>query len=325
MSAQSSLATSDVLAGLAATSDILALLSDSTRVRLMALLGHEELTVAEIMSVTQLGQSRVSTHLGKLREAGLLRDRRAGSSVYYRANEATMPPHARDVWRFVRERLRDPVLEDDRKRCASVVRARARGSWVEAVAGEMDRHYSPGRTWEATARGLAGIGRLGSVLDLGSGDGTIAELLAPAAAQVVCVDVSPRMVAAGRERLEHLGNVEFVEADMQQLPWDGARFDHALLFNSLTHVERPARAIAEVGRVLRPGGRLSVVTLKAHRHDVARTDFGHRHLGFEPRTLRGWLASGGFDVDFCAVTSREKREPHFEVLTAQATRRKGDA
>jgi SAM-dependent methyltransferase len=306
---------------LGATSDVLALLSDPTRMRLMALLTHEELTVAELMSVTQLGQSRVSTHLGHLRNAGLLRDRRAGASVYYCANEASMPAHARDVWQFLLGRMRDPILEDDRKRCAGVVKARKNGSWADAVAGEMDRHYSPGRTWEATARGLSGLARFGDVVDLGSGDGTIAELLSPFASRVVCVDINPRMVAAGRERLKLVGNVELLLGDMHALPFESGSFDHALLFNSLTYAERPSRVIAEAARVLGPGGRMAIITLKAHKHAIAQSDFNHIHPGFEPRALKAWLAAAGLVVETCGVTSRERREPHFEVLTAHATKK----
>ena len=309
----------DPIHDLDSTSDILSLLSDATRMRLMALLGQEELTVAEVMSVTQLGQSKVSTHLGKLKNAGLLRDRRAGASVFYAVNEASMPPHASRVWTFLSEQMNDPLLEKDRERCLLAVRARASGSWADAVAGEMERHYSPGRTWEATARGLIGLIRSGAGLDVGSGDGTMAELLATQSERVACVDVNPKMIAAGRERLAHLPNVTFHEADMHELPFGDASFDRVLLFNSLTYAARPARALAEASRVLRPGGQLSIVTLKAHKHELAREGYNHVHLGFEPKAVRSWLTTAGLIVDLCQVTSRERREPHFEVLTIYAS------
>ena len=57
--------------------------ADATRVRLLALLEREELTVAELSAITRLAQPRVSTHLSKLKEAGLVRDRRSGVSAYY--------------------------------------------------------------------------------------------------------------------------------------------------------------------------------------------------------------------------------------------------
>jgi ArsR family transcriptional regulator len=232
-----------------------------------------------------------------------------------------MPPHARVVWGFLREHMNDPLLEQDRARSDGVVRARGSGNWAETVAGEMERHYSPGRTWEATARGIAGLLDLGDVLDLGAGDGTVAELLYPRARRIVCLDKSERMVEAGKARLASLPHVTFVQGDMHALAFPDASFDNVLLFNSLTYAERPSRVIGESARVLRLRGRVAIVTLRAHKHELARTEYNHVHLGFDPRVLRGWLSTAGFAVDLCKVTSRERREPHFDVLTVQATKK----
>src|SRR3954469_25439763 len=160
------------MSSLGATSDLLGLLAEPSRVRLLALLGETELTVNELCAVTELGQSRVSTHLGKLREAGLVRDRRAGGSTYYRMANGDLPPPARKLWSVVAADLDDAQVATDKQRCTAVLRARAQqargageGSWPDSVAGEMERHYSPGRTWEALARGLIGLADLGDVLD----------------------------------------------------------------------------------------------------------------------------------------------------------------
>ncbi len=133
------------MATLAAAVDVLQLLGEPTRVRLMALLAKTELTVAEIVAVTRLAQSSVSTHLGKLKDAGLVRDRRAGASTFYALNDAAMPAPARRVWELVRGEVRDSLIAHDEERAAKVVRARERaGGWPDAVAGEMDRHLVPG-------------------------------------------------------------------------------------------------------------------------------------------------------------------------------------
>src|SRR5688572_924505 len=192
---------------LASTVDLLHLFGDPSRVRLTSLLARHELTVAELTAITDLAQSRVSTHLARLREAGVLRDRRDGASTFYTLNEAAMPDEARKVWALVRGEVQDSVLESDASRADDVLRTR-RGdaSWPERVAGEMERHYSPGRTWESMARGLIGLLRLGDVLDAGSGDGTLAEMIAPRARSVTCVDASPRMVEAARKRLARFEN-----------------------------------------------------------------------------------------------------------------------
>jgi ArsR family transcriptional regulator len=161
---------------------------------------------------------------------------------------------------------------------------------------------------------------LGDVLDLGAGDGTIAELLGARARRIVCLDKSERMVEAGHARLDAVPHVTFVLGDMHALPFQDASFDHILCFNSLTYAERPSKVLAEAARVLRPGGRIAIVTLKAHKHELSRSEYNHVHLGFEPRALRGWLSNAGLTVLACGVTSRERREPHFEVLTAHASK-----
>jgi SAM-dependent methyltransferase/DNA-binding transcriptional ArsR family regulator len=307
------------MTSLDATLDLLHLFGDPTRVRLMALLARHALTVAELTGITELAQSRVSTHLGKLREAGVLRDQRNGASTLYSLNDAAMPEKARRVWGLLDGELDDGMLAADRVRCDALVKAREqRVPWPDAVAGQMERHYSPGRTWEATARAFLGLLRLGDVLDGGSGDGTIAQLLAPRARSVTCLDRSPRVLTAARERLGGVPHVRFVLGDLHAVPAADASFDHVLLFNVLTHAATPARVLGEAGRVLRAGGDLVIVTLAAHDHPDATAPFGHLHAGFAPAVLRRLCTRAGLAVEHCGVTSRERREPHFSVITAFA-------
>jgi DNA-binding transcriptional ArsR family regulator len=298
--------------------DLLRLFGDATRVRLAALLERDELTVAEITRVTDLPQSRVSTHLGKLREAGVLRDRRDGTSTYYSMNNGAMPAEVRRLWELVGTDLDEPLLHADRERCAALLRAREGDGWPDSVAGQMERHYSPGRTWEAMARGLLGLVRLGDALDAGSGDGALAALLAPRARSLTCLDRSETVLAAAKRRLGHLPNVAFAPGDVQALPFPAGRFDQVLLFHVLVYVERPALAVAEAARVLAAGGQAIITTVAPHQHPDVTAPYGHLHPGFPPRKLAGWLAAAGLTVTACEITSREKRAPHFEVVTAFA-------
>jgi ArsR family transcriptional regulator len=307
------------MATVADTVDLLRLFGDATRVRLASLLERDELTVAEMTRITDLPQSRVSTHLGKLREAGVLRDRREGASTYYSMNDGAMPADVRRVWTVVTGTLDEPLLRADRDRCAELVRARDGGkSWPDSVAGQMERYYSPGRTWEAIARGLLGLVRLGDVLDAGSGDGAVASLLAPRARSITCLDRSRKVLAAARKRLGHLSNIHLVPGDLHQLPFSDARFDQVLLFNVLVYATDPARAIAEAARVLRPGGDLVVTTLAPHAHREATAEYGHVHGGLPAKKLAHWLEAAKLDVERCEITSREKRPPNFEVISAFA-------
>ena len=152
----------------------------------------------------------------------------------------------------------------------------------------------------------------------GAGDGATAQLLAPHARSITCVDVSETLVAAARVRLAGHPNVRCEAADLHALPFADASFDQILLLNVLTHLRAPARAIAELGRVLRPGGRLALVTLAAHDHLDVTAAYGHVTAGFKPPDVRRLLDKAHLEVDQCAVTSREKRAPQFEVVTAFA-------
>lgn len=297
-----------------AWSSCLKVLSDPTRVRLLALLEREELTVAELATITHLAQPRVSTHLSKLKEAGLVRDRRAGVSAYYRFNADDLDGERRGLWQALSAGTDDPLLRADAERLPSVLAARAADqNWADSVAGDMERHYSPGRTWEALARAALPLLQPGDVLDIASGDGVTAELIGPHARSFVCLDTSPKVVAAARERLNRFPQVEVLEGDMHALPFPKPRFDLVLLMHALTYAAKPALALAEAARVLRPGGRLLATCLARHEHASAVQPYGHVNLGLDLRELRRFAAKAGLTVQVCERVTREKRSPHFEV------------
>ncbi|HXG27793.1 MAG TPA: metalloregulator ArsR/SmtB family transcription factor [Nevskiales bacterium] len=297
------------------------LLSDATRLRLLLLLESFELTVAELTELTGLAQSRVSTHLGKLRELNLVRDKRVGASAFYSANLRAQPAGTRQLLEGLLRSLDDHQIRHDRERAQQLVEARShQQTWAESVAGRMERHYSPGRTWEATARALIGLTRLGRVLDIGSGDGVLAELLAGQAEHVDCLDASAAVVEAGQRRLARFSNVTFHRGDMHQLPFPARGFDQAFLMHVLTYTQQPQQVLAEAARVLKPGGQLVGATLKRHGHKETVATYNHVNLGYTEPRLRSLLQEAGFRVERCAVTSREPRPPYFEVITLLATR-----
>ena len=290
--------------------------ADATRVRLLALLEREELTVAELSAITRLAQPRVSTHLARLKEAGLVRDRRAGVSAYYRFDDAALDAAQRALWQSIGSGSDDPLLRQDAERVPAVLATRASDqNWADTVAGDMERHYSPGRTWEALARSALPLLAPGDVLDIASGDGVLAELLAPHARRYVCVDTSPRVVAAAAERLRRFANVEVREGDMHVLPFPDASFDLVVLMHALTYAARPAQAVAEAARVLKRGGRLLLSSLAKHEHRAVVEAYGHVNLGFGEKELRRFLDKAGLSVATCESVTREKRPPHFEVIS----------
>lgn len=290
--------------------------ADATRVRLLALLQDEELTVAELSAITQLAQPRVSTHLSRLKEAGLVRDRRSGVSAYYRFDDAALDPAQRALWQSISTGSDDPLLRQDAERVPAVLASRAADqNWADSVAGDMERHYSPGRTWEALARSALPLLAPGDVLDIASGDGVLAELLAPHARRYVCIDSSPRVVAAASERLRRFANVEVRVGDMHALPFKDGSFDLVVLMHALTYADKPAQAVAEAARVLRKGGRLLLSSLARHEHRNAVEAYGHQNLGFAEKELRRFAEKAGLSIASCETVTRERRPPHFEVIS----------
>lgn len=297
------------------------LLSDSTRLRLLLLLDREELSVAELSAITQLAQPRVSTHLAKLKEAGLVNDRRQGVFVYYRMSGRIEDTSLSAMWEVLRLNTDDPLIRQDLERAPQVLNARnIEGNWADSVAGDMERHYSPGRTWEATTRALAQLLKLGDVLDIASGDGVLAELLAPHSSQIICLDISERVVAAGKKRLSEFQHVDFRLGDMHELPVDDGSFDTVLLMHALTYTTRPARVFKEAARVLRPGGYILAVTLKQHKHEKAVAPFNHVNLGFSSSELKKLCRGAGLEPVFCQLSAVEKRAPNFSILTLLANK-----
>lgn len=313
---------SDTVMDLQSATQHLRLLSDPTRVRLLLLLDREELSVAELAAITQLAQPRVSTHLARLKEAGLVADRRDGVFVYYRIAANGSSEALQRLWKLLRENTSDPLVSQDLDRIRQVLSRRVgEGTWADSVAGDMERHYSPGRTWEATARGLVHLLEPGDVLDIASGDGVLAELLAPRARRVVCLDISRRVAEAGRQRLAAHDNVSFEVGDMHDLPVKNASFDTVLLMHALTYTPDPPKVFAEAVRVLRPGGKLLAVTLQKHQHEKAVEPFNHVNLGFTSGQLESLSRDAGLDVQACTVSAVEKRSPHFSVLALSASKR----
>ena len=296
------------------------LLGDESRIRLCALLRERELSVTDLVKITGLSQSRVSTHLARLREGGFVRDRRDGQRSFYALSTDSLSGTAQTLLDAATSSA-DPTLERDQRRLSSLD-AERRGALPESFVGEMERHYSPGRTWQSLAVGFAALLDLGDVLDVGSGDGAAASYLAPHCHSLTCIDTNARMIEAAHERFARHANVRTQVADMHELPFRGGSFDSIVLFHTLTYAERPQVALEECARVLRPGGRVVVLALDVHDHHDITAVYGERHHGFTARALRKLLTRAGLTVTFSDVACREAKKPHFEVVLSIATKPK---
>ncbi len=304
--------------------DIFKSLSDPTRLRLLVLLSKEELSVAELQEVLSMAQSRISSQLAVLRQAGLVHDRREGKKAFYSMRE-DMPVQQRSLVRAAVEAVADlPDVVEDSENLARILLKRRRQAedYFNLIAGKLGRGYCPGRSWESIGHlALRLVPRI-SVADLGAGEGMISQLLARRAQQVWCIDNSPRMVEVGTElaRKNGLANLTYKLGDIEAVPLPDRSVDLAILSQALHHAQHPQRAVQEAHRILKPGGELLVLDLKEHDFERARELYADVWLGFRESVLHGFLKKAGFQKVDVTIVAREPTEPFFETLLASGVK-----
>lgn len=275
--------------------------------------------MAELSTISDLKQPRVSTHLAKLKEAGLVSDRRRGVQAFYRFSATELGPPEQAMIQAISAGTNDPTLLADSERMQRLLRAReGNHSWADSVAGDMEKHYSPGRTWEALAHALLAFCEFGDVLDLASGDGVLAELIADRAKSVTCIDYSARVVEAARKRLARFGNTSVNVGDMHALALPEQRFDQVILLQALPYSDAPDKLFSEVARVLKPGGQMIGTAIAAHGFEDIVAPFGHKNLGFGLEALKSMAQNAGFKNVQAHLATRERKAPHFDVLVFTA-------
>jgi ArsR family transcriptional regulator len=299
-------------------------LDDPTRLRILALLGREELSVQELQEITRLGQSRISTHLGLLQEAGFLSSRREGKRTFYRAATPAEPALKELMSLAARGAAELPEAAADAANLRRILAQRRQQTrlYFNQVAGRFDRSYGPGRSWQAFGQMLLRLLPPLVVADLGSGEGLLSELLALRCKRVIAVDNSPKMVAYGarKARKNGLANLEFRLGDLQDPPLAAQSVDVVVLSQALHHAEDPLRALRSAHRILREGGQVMILDLAAHRFEQARELYGDLWLGFRESDLQQWLETAGFHKIEIQVVAREEQPPHFETLLAVAAK-----
>lgn len=300
--------------------ELIKLLSDATRLRLLAILGRESLSVVELQEIMDMGQSRISSHLALLRQAGLVEDRREGKRSFYSGTVPRESALATLLHAALEAATDQPEFREDAENLERVVARRQAESeaYFRMVAGKLGKDYCPGRSWEAIGHFLLLLTPEIDVADLGAGEGILSQLLARRARSVVCIDNSPAMVKVGSELAREHGfeNLSYKLGDIEEVPLPDASVDLALLSQALHHARKPEKALAETWRILRPGGRLAVLDLNQHTFEKARDLYADRWLGFPANRLYAWIKACGFESVAVDPVARESREPHFETLLA---------
>jgi ArsR family transcriptional regulator len=292
-------------------------LSEPTRLRLLSLLLEEELTVAELQEALGMGQSRISASLGMLRRQGLVLDRRVGKNIYYAAVPVAIAP--------LREAISAAVAElaegkRDRQALQLVLNKRRdrAADYFDKLAGKFGRTYVPGRSWQALAHGLLRLMPPMIIADLGAGEGTLSQLLARTAKQVIAIDNSPKMVEYGARIAKENGysNLEYRLGDLEEPPIESESVDVVLFSQALHHAARPQRAVESAYRILKPGGRILILDLASHTYEQAKELYAHVWLGFSGVELHAMLEKSGFHDLEVSIVAREQQAPNFQTILA---------
>jgi ArsR family transcriptional regulator len=304
---------------------LMRLLGDDVRLRLLRVLGTEALNVSELTSVLGIAQSGVSRHLGLLRDAGLVTEERTGAYSWYRLapafDDATAP--AAPLWQWLRREFarESAVTAADDARLQEVRRMR-RESFADHGADAQRGQLVPGRSWAAWSRALGLLLPALDVADLGCGDGYLTVETARWARRVTAIDQSDVVLARGRALAARrkAGNITWKRGELERVPLRDGAVELVLLSQSLHHASDPDAALREAHRILKPGGRVLVLDLRAHGQAWVRHALGDRWLGFSDDELRDRVRRAGFDDIALRVGSRTQGDP-FVVLIAAATKR----
>jgi ArsR family transcriptional regulator len=301
--------------------DTLKALADPCRLRLTAVLLSGEFTVQELCRIMGMGQSRVSRHLKILTEAGVLTVKRQGTWSYYRASErsgffssirpafeielASLPERGRDLAAVA------AVLEERRRRSLEFFDRHA-GQW-----DDLARTLLPVPEYRPHLLGLVPEGV--TVLEIGVGTGGLLSELAARSGHVIGVDHSPAMLEEARRRLTSAGTdgIELRLGEMSHLPLPDASVGCVVANMVLHHAANPAVVLAEIRRVLAPGGVLLLADLAHHEREAAREQLADQWLGFDEEELKAWLLAATFENVQCEQIRGTARQEM--VLIAQAT------
>jgi len=273
-------------------------LSDQTRCRILLLLERHEMTVSELCAVLQMPQSSVSRHLKTLADDDWVTSRRDGTSRFYGMPSDDLDAGARRLWPLIREQVAGTSAAGQDERRLGGVLARRRSKSQEFFASAAGR-------WDHIRADLFGdsfflwavLGLIDPALvvgDLGCGTGQLSEVVAPYVARVIAVDSSADMLDAARQRLAGADNVDVRAGELERLPMADGEVDAAMLSLVLHYSPDPSRALAEVGRVVRPGGRALVVDMLPHEREEYQQQMGHVWLGFSDKQITRFLSGAGF-------------------------------
>lgn len=230
-------------------------LADPVRLRLLALCRRGECSVSELTRATGQSQPRVSQHLKKLCDAGLLERFRDGKRVFYRVPMAE-GKRARRLMDLLPDA--EPVMLADAQRLHE---ARGLGRAQAEDAKGLSASTAASRAVHRLLLELTVTAPIGKLLDIGCGRGRLLKLLASRANRAVGVDIDAdaRQLARADLLLAGLPNCSLRHGDMYRLPFADGEFDTIILDDVIADARHPVRALCEAKRLLNLNGRLFIL------------------------------------------------------------------
>lgn len=283
--------------------DALRAAGEPTRLRILALLRHGELSVGELVSVLGQSQPRLSHHLKALTSAGLTERLPEGAWVFYRLPTASWASELLEsLFALIDETQDDFPADASRLEEVREARRTSADTYFSSIAPEWDRiramHY-PEDQIEAAILKAAGPGPFGRVVDLGTGTGRMLELLGVRARETEGLDLSHQMLTLARSKLAEAGmtHARVRQGDATATPFDTSSADIVIVHQVLHYLEDPERVLREASRILAPGGKLIIVDFAPHDHEFMREAFGHRRLGIREDNMKSWTMRSGLDLE----------------------------
>ena len=282
--------------------DCLRAAGEPSRMRILALLRQQDLSVGELVQVLSQSQPRLSHHLKALTGANLVERLPEGSFVFYRAATKGIGKTFLDsLFAQVGPDAPEFVKDADRLAEVSALRAQSAENYFSDIAGTWDTvralHY-PNEAIESALLEMAGSGPFRRVLDFGTGTGRMLTLFAPLASESEGIDLSHQMLTVARANLEQDGVVgaRVRQGNVTDVPFDDGSADLVIIHQVLHFMDAPNRAIAEAGRVLQPGGQLLIVDFAPHELEFLRRDHGHHRLGMSHEAVKTWATEAGLSL-----------------------------
>ena len=277
--------------------------AEPTRLRIIALCGHAELSVTELVMILGQTQPRVSRHLKLLVEGGLLQRNKEGNRAYYRLSTEA---EGADLARMLNDLMpgEDEVHALDLSRLSSVKADRVRyaESFLDPYSQEIIElrgMWPPDEVIDKCILALLKDRSIQNLLDLGTGAGRILRTIAPFVVKGTGIDNSLEMLSIARARLDQEGikNCQVRVGDMYRLPFKKNSFDLITINSLLRYADEPKKVIAEAARVLEKKGALLIVDLAAHDLSALRDEYGHSWLGFSEAEMVEMLSEENLTAD----------------------------